>query len=584
MAFDGIVIANVIRDLKKNLLEGRVYKIYQPESDELNMIIKNGKENYRLMLSANASLPLVYLISSSKENPKTAPGFCMLLRKHIGNGRIVDIVQPEFERIVEFTIEHLDEMGDLCRKKLIIEIMGKHSNIIFTDNNGNIIDSIKHVSHMVSSVREVLPGKKYVYPPAGDKISPYKLTREYFDEVMMAKPVNLTKAIYTSITGFSPVAANELLYRAGIDGGLKSECLTEKEKDKLYRVLVSCIDEIFHGKFQPQIVFDGYNPVEFSSIALTMYNDLNVENREDISVLLDEYYCRKNLVTRMRQKSADLRHVVSTALERSVRKFDLQKKQLDDTRDREKYRIYGELINTYGYTVKQGSKSFTALNYYDNTEIEIPLDPIIPVMSNAGRYFEKYNKQKRTFEALSKLIVETEQEIEYLKTVRIFLDLAVDENSLTQVKEELTEGGYIKKRNTKGNSKKGLVKKPSSKPFHYISSDGFHIFAGKNNLQNDELSFKVASGNDLWFHAKKMPGSHVIVKLEGLDDVPDSTYNEAARIAAYYSSGRENPKVEIDYTRRKNLKKPTGAKPGYVIYHTNYSMLASPDITGIDSY
>ena len=584
MAFDGIVIANVVRDLKEKLIDGRIYKIYQPEGDELSLLIKNGKENYRLMLSANASLPLVYIVTSTKENPMTAPGFCMLLRKHIGNGRIVDIAQPGFERIVEFTIEHLDEMGDLCRKKLIIEIMGKHSNIIFIDDNGQIIDSIKHVSHLVSSVREVLPGRAYIYPPAGEKISPYELNRAYFDDVIMKKMTGLTKAIYTSITGFSPLAANELIYRAGLDGDSKPESISISERDRLYQILTSCIDDIAHDRFYPQIVFDGYNPVEFSSINLTMYQDLKVERRDDISSLLDEYYYRKNLVTRMKQKSADLRHIVSTALTRSIRKYDLQRKQLNDTEDREKYKIYGELINTYGYTVSQGSKSFKAVNYYDDTEIEIPLDPTIPVMSNAAVYFEKYNKKKRTWEALSDLIPETEQEIEYLKSVQTFLDMAVDEVSLAQVKSELEDGGYIRKKHVKGKGKKGSAKPASGKPFHYISSDGFHIYVGKNNIQNDELSFKVAGGNDLWFHAKKMPGSHVIVKLDGAEDVPDATYNEAARLAAYYSSGRDNPKVEIDYTRRKNLKKPAGANPGYVIYHTNFSMLAVPDIAGIADY
>lgn len=579
MAFDGIVISNIVKDMKEKLTGGRIYKIYQPEDDELNLVIKNGRETYRLMLSANASLPLIYLIPFSKENPMTAPGFCMLLRKHIGNGRITDIAQPGFERIVELNIEHLDEMGDLCQKKLIIEIMGKHSNIIFMDENGTILDSIKHISHMVSSVREVLPGRKYASPPSGGKISPFDLTREYFDKTIMTKPVNLTKAIYTSITGFSPVTANELLYRAGLDGGINAEGLAAEEKDRLYQVIISCIDDISHGRYTPQIVFDKNEPVEFSSIELTMYTDLNVEDREDISVLLDEYYYRKALVTRMRQKSADLRHIVNTAYERALRKYDLQRKQLDDTCDREKYRIYGELINTYGYTVKQGSRSFVALNYYDDKEIEIPLDPLIPVMSNAAVYFEKYNKKKRTFDALSKLITETEDELDYLKSVQTFLDMAVDEASLLQVREELSCGGYIRKKQTGG--RKGAGKQAMAKPYHYISSDGFHIYAGKNNIQNDELSFKSADADDLWFHAKKMPGSHVIVRLNGAKDVPDDTYNEAARIAAYYSAGRDNPKVEIDYTRRKNLKKPAGAKPGYVIYHTNFSMVASTDITGI---
>jgi predicted ribosome quality control (RQC) complex YloA/Tae2 family protein len=279
----------------------------------------------------------------------------------------------------------------------------------------------------------------------------------------------------------------------------------------------------------------------------------------------------------MRQKSADLRKIVSTCIERTSKKYDLQLKQLKDTEDRDKYKVYGELINTYGYSVEPGAKSFTALNYYTNEEIEIPLDSTISVLDNSKKYFARYNKLKRTYEALEKLTVETKEELEYLQSVQTFLDMTMDENALLQLKEELTMCGYIKGRY----GKKGDKKTVKSKPYHYISSDGFHMYVGKNNIQNDELTFKFANGGDMWFHAKKMPGSHVIVRLEGAEELPDRTYEEAARLAAYYSSGRDNPKVEIDYTERRNLKKPAGAKPGYVIYHTNYSMVAEPSILGI---
>ncbi len=576
MAFDGVVISNIVYDLKEKLTGGRIYKIYQPENDELNIVIKNNKDSYRLMLSADASLPLIYILGLSKENPMSAPNFCMLLRKHIGNGRIIDVMQPGFERIVEFTIEHLDEMGDVCRKKLIIEIMGKHSNIIFTDHNGMIIDSIKHVSHLVSSVREVLPGRRYEYPPDGGKINPMELDRGLFDSTVMTKTADACKAIYTSLTGFSPVVANEICYRADIDPRTSVAELGEGA-DRLYKCTMDIVDQIKRRDYDPVIVFDGYKPVEFSSVMLTMYSDKQIEHRNSISELLDEYYYRKALVTRMRQKSTDLRRIVQTAIERTSRKYDLQMKQLKDTENREKYKVYGELINTYGYSVKQGEKSFKALNYYTNEEIIIPLDSQIPVMDNAKRYFAKYNKQKRTCEALTKLTVETREELEHLQSVQAFLDMAVDEAALAEVKEELTMCGYIRGHYGSKNNKK----KVKSKPYHYVSSDGFHMYVGKNNLQNDELTFKFANGKDMWFHAKKMPGSHVIVKLMEADELPDQTYEEAARLAAYYSSGRTNPKVEIDYTERKNLKKPAGAKPGFVIYHTNYSMVAEPDISGI---
>ncbi len=577
MAFDGIVVSNIVSDLKKKIINGRIYKIYQPENDELNIIIKNNKESYRLLLSADASLPLIYLMQLTKENPMNAPVFCMLLRKHIGNGRIVDISQPGFERIVEFTIEHLDEMGDLCRKKLIIEIMGKHSNIIFTDEKGIIIDSIKHISHLVSSVREVLPGKQYVYPPSGGKCSPFEADIDYFANSVFAKPLPASKALYTSVTGISPLIANELCYRAGIDGNLSTSALSDDDKNSIFAEFEKLVFNIKNEDYKPCIIYDGYNPVDFSSVELTMYSDLKTEYKNDISRTLEEYYFRKSKVTRIRQKSADLRKIVSVAIERTSRKYDLQLKQLRDTENREKYKVYGELINTYGYNVTEGSKSFKALNYYTGEEIEIPLDSNISVMDNAKRYFDKYNKLKRTNEALSKLVVETGDELKYLKSVQTFIDMTLDENALAQVKDELVLSGYIKaKYGAKAN--KNIAK---SKPYHYISSDGFHMYVGKNNLQNDELTFKFANSGDMWFHAKNMPGSHVIVRLEKADDLPDKTYEEAASLAAYYSSGRDNPKVEVDYTKRGNLKKPAGAKPGFVIYHTNYSMMAKPSLAGI---
>lgn len=577
MAFDGIVISNVVRDMKEKLVDGRIYKIYQPEKDELNIVIKNNRENYRLLISADASLPLIYFQQTSKENPMTAPNFCMLLRKHINNGRIVDIYQPGFERIVVIVIEHLDEMGDLKRKKLITEIMGKHSNIIFATEDNIIIDSIKHISHMVSSVREVLPGRVYEYPPAGGKVSPLEVGEEDFIKRVKGSPVNLIKAIYQNITGFSPVAAAEVCYRADLDGNASTASLKDTDVKLLSDRFFGVVEDIKSGNYAPQIILDGYTPVEFSSIEMTMYGDKTIEHRNSISQVLDEYFYRKSAVTRIRQKSADLRKIVSNAIERSSKKYDLQLKQLKDTESREKYRVYGELINTYGYGVEPGADSMEALNYYTNEMIKIPLDKTISVMENSKKYFAKYNKLKRTYEALTGLTVETREELDHLTSVQTFLDMAIDENSLTQVKEELISCGYIKGHY----GRKGDRKAAKSKPMHYVSSDGFHMYVGKNNIQNDELTFKFANGGDMWFHAKKMPGSHVIVRLEGAVELPDSTYEEAARLAAYYSSGRTAPKVEIDYTERRNIKKPAGAKPGFVIYHTNYSMVAEPHIAGI---
>ena len=575
MAFDGITIANIVHDLNQTILGGKINKIAQPENDELILTIKNNRTQYRLFLSASASLPLIYLTGNNKPGPLTAPNFCMLLRKHIGSGKIISITQPGMERVIRFEIEHLNEMGDLCTKYLIVEIMGKHSNIIFTNDNEQIIDSIKHVSAHMSSVREVLPGRPYFIPATQAKADPFELTADILCEQILNKPAPTAKAIYTSVTGISPLIAEEICYRAGIDGGVPTDGLSSLEKLHLAHTFLRIMEDIRQGMFEPNIVYKGKEPVEFASLKLTQYQDFSVTEFSSISELLETYYAEKNIVTKIRQKSVDLRKIVQTSLERNVKKYQLQQKQMKDTEKKDKYRIWGELINTYGYGLEPGIKFFEALNYYTNETVNIPLDPTLTPQENAKKYFDKYSKLKRTADALEKLLQETDSEIRHLESIAASLDIAVSEDDLIQIKEELTEYGYIRRKYTTG--KKVKI---TSKPFHYVSSDGFHMYVGKNNYQNEELSFKFASGNDWWFHAKGQPGSHVIVKTNG-EELPDRTFEEAGRLAAYYSKGRQAPKVEIDYTLKKNLRKPTGGKPGFVVYYTNYSLLIEPDIKGI---
>lgn len=610
MAFDGITIANITLELRRELLGGRISKIAQPESDELLLTVKNNGRQYRLLLSASASLPLVYLTETNLPSPPTAPGFCMLLRKHLQNARIVDIAQPGLERIIRIELEHLDELGDLCRKQLITEIMGKHSNIIFCDSQGRIIDSIKHISGMVSSVREVLPGRDYFIPRTQDKENPLRFCTAYTDmaantaasdtvseesphlfltdecdrthltyvnllEQMRLKPMPVYKALYTSYTGLSPVIAQEICHRAGIDGDTPANVLSEAALRALYDVLADMMTQVVCGDFAPAVVYDGREPVEYASLPLTLYADKTSKRYDSVSALLERYYAEKSALTRIRQKSADLRRIVQTVLERNIKKYDLQTRQMKDTEKRDKYKVYGELLNAYGYNVEPGAKSMEALNYYTNEMITVPLDETLTPQENAKKYFDKYGKLKRTYEALSELTVQVKEEISHLESILTALDIAAQEEDLVQIREELVESGYIRRR---GGAKKVRV---TSRPFHYISSDGFHMYVGKNNYQNDELTFKFANGNDWWFHAKKIPGSHVVVKTEG-KELPDRTFEEAARLAAYYSRGREQDKVEIDYLRRKDVKKPNGAKPGFVVYYTNYSMAISADISGIE--
>ena len=290
--------------------------------------------------------------------------------------------------------------------------------------------------------------------------------------------------------------------------------------------------------------------------------------------MLERYYAERETVTRIRQKSIDLRRIVQTALERNVKKYDLQLRQMEDTKKRDTYKIYGELLNTYGYSAEPGAKTLEAVNYYTGEPVTIPLDDTLTAQENAQRYFDKYGKMKRTYEALSELTVQVKEEIEHLESILSALDIAMQEEDLVQIREELIESGYIRR---KGGAKKAKI---TSKPFHYMSSDGFHLYVGKNNFQNDELTFKFATGGDWWFHAKQMPGSHVLLKTEG-KEVPDRAFEEAAKLAAYYSRGREQDKVEIDYIQKKHVKKPAGAKPGFVVYYTNYSMAIDSDISDL---
>lgn len=576
MAFDGITIANIVSELNHTIVGGKINKIAQPEADELMITVKNNRTQYRLFLSASASLPLIYLTGENKQGPLTAPNFCMLLRKHIGSARILSVTQPGLERILIFELEHLNELGDICRKKLMVEIMGKHSNIIFCQEDDTIIDSIKHISANMSSVREVLPGRTWFIPHTQDKMDPLSMSREAFTETVFGKNLPVFKAVYTSLTGFSPLIAEELCVRSGIDPKRQAQELEETEKETLWQTTDDLVDRIRRQDFSPVIVYQEEEPLEFAAFPLTKYQDQKSVSYESISQVLESYYSMKNKITLIRQKSADLRRIVTTAIERTSKKYELQQKQQKDTEKKEKYRIYGELLNTYGYHLEEGARSLEALNYYTNEMITIPLDEHLSAAENAKKYFDRYTKLKRTEEALNELLEETRSDLEHLESIRTSLDIALDEDDLVEVREELMEYGYLRRKGSSGKKKKIV-----SRPFHYRSSDGFDIYVGKNNFQNDELSFKFASGNDWWFHAKGQPGSHVIVKSNG-EELPDRTFEEAARLAAFYSKGRQAPKVEIDYTQKKNLKKPNGAKPGFVIYHTNYSMIAEPKIHEIE--
>ena len=573
MAFDGIVISNLSYELNTNLVGGRISKISMPEENELIFTVKNNAKTYRLLISASASLPLVYLTDVNKPAPKVAPAFLMLLRKYIGTAKITDIFQMGLERILCFKLEHLNELGDLSHKCMYVEIMGKHSNIIFTDENNKIIDSIKRISANMSSLREVLPGREYFLPDELKKKDLLNTELEEFTEILKSKEYALSKSIYMNFAGISPLIAEEIVLRASLPSQAPSTSLSELEYTHLFHTIKNLLDDINAHNFSPNIVYRKEEALEFSSVELLSYNgeEYKKYSYDSVSKMLYDFYSSREAFVLNRQKSSDLRRIVNTALERASKKYDLQEKQLQDADKKNIYRVYGDLLNTYGYSLKGGESSFTTENFYDdNKEITIPLDKNKSAKENAKKYYDKYAKLSRTTKALSEEIVNTKNDIEHLLSIQTALDVSSDDESLSQIRQELVDFGYIKKHSS------GKQKKSTSHPYHYISTDGYDIYVGKNNYQNEELTFKVATGNDWWFHAKGIPGSHVILKSNNEEDLPDRVYEEAAALAAFYSKAKDSEKVEVDYIQKKNIKKVAGAAPGFVIYHSNWSMVATP--------
>jgi len=469
----------------------------------------------------------------------------------------------------------------LCTKQLIFELMGKYSNIIFASSDDMIIDSIKRVPSTVSSIREVLPGRRYEFPQ--ELMERDILTEDViaFSEVIRGSSDSIMRTLYINYAGISPLMSQEICCRAGIDADLPSDSLNDDQINDLYNEIKVLVDRIKCGNFEPTLISRKEEPVDFAGVRTKLYesDDYEQTGYESISKLLEFFYAAKDSRTRIRQKSADLRKIVTNALERSTKKYDLQEKQLKDCGAKEKFKVYGDLLNTYGYSIRVGNKSFTCRNFYDgDKEITIPLDEHKTGIENAKKYFDKYSKLRRTEDALGDEILRTKADIDHLTSVLQSLDMSTSEADLAQIRVELEEFGYVKRRD-RINDKHGKAKQPKSDPMHF-KSHGYDLYVGKNNYQNEELAFRVAGPEDWWFHAKGVPGSHVIVKTDNSNgEVPDEVFEDAASLAAFYSKNSTNEKVEVDYTRRKNLRRVTGAAPGFVIYHTNYSMVASPKQT-----
>ena len=589
MAFDGITVAALVSELNTQLANGHVKKIAQPEPDEITLQIstppvRNAEGEtvrercmHKLKLSSNASLPLVYLTDENKTSPLTAPNFCMLLRKHLSGAAITNVSQHGLERMIRIELNNRNELGDSVDYSLIIELMGKHSNIIFVDADDVIIDSIKHVNSLMSSVREVLPGRKYFIPNTLEKTDPFEVDINFWNDVIFKKSTTVAKAISGSVTGFSRIMGYELAFRAGVDGDDPVSALNGNKKSAIINCFRDVIDQINKSAFSPVIYYENGAPKEFSSIPLSVYDDLEKKELNLISDAINNYYSEKDKLTRIKSRSSDLMNVIKTNIERCAKKLDILQKQIKDTEKKDKFKIYGELITTYGYTLdlpckdeSQKEIKLHCTNHYTGEEVDINLDPTLSVPDNANKYFDKYNKLKRTFTAVTEQLETAESELAHLESILSALEIARSDEDISAIRKELEESGYIRRQTGKKGKKNTVV----SKPLHYISSDGYDIYVGKNNYQNEDITFKLATGNDWWFHAKKTPGSHVVIKANNAEP-PDATFEEAAALAAYFSKGRGSEKLEIDYLQKKNIKKPAGGKPGFVVYYTNYSIMAS---------
>ncbi len=576
MPFDGIVVKCIVNELSEVLTGGRIEKIFQPESDEIIINIRAKGRNLKLLLSANPSYPRIHLTDSSKDNPLAPPVFCMLLRKHLSGGKITGIEFHNFERIVTITAESVNELGDLTEKRLIIEIMGRHSNIILLNADGKILDSIKHIDSEVNRVREIMPGRAYISPPPQDKTNPETLDLDKF--IAESKAVSgsgVEKHLLNSIKGFSPLLCKEVCFLAGIDGSKPFSSLSGAEIDSLLKALKEVIEKISGCLFNPCIIFDtrlNNKPLDFHCLPIQQFP--GTKHFPSMSNVLDLFYLEKDRIERSKQKKSDVLKVLNNNLDRCNKKLALQFDKLREVADRDKLKLFGELITANIYCMEKNVKKVSLLNYYsENSEyLDIPLDENLSPQENAQRYFKQYSKAKSAFISTNKQLEENQREMQYLEGVLQLLENCSTVQEIDEVRHELMEQGYL---SSKGLKNKNKNIKPSS-PLHFKSSDGYDILVGKNNRQNDLLTLKQSSFNDIWLHTRNIPGSHTIIKNQQ-KEIPNSTLLEAALIAAYHSKAKLSSGVPVDYTQVKNVKKPPGSKPGMVTYSSFKTIIVTPD-------
>lgn len=560
MPFDGIVMNAVCSELKNTIMGSRIEKISQPAKDEVILQLHSYGKGFRLVLSANAVNSRVHLTQNAPANPATPPNFCILLRKYLAGGRITGINQPGMERILEIFIEGANEIGDITTKILVIEVMGKHSNIILLNNNRKIIDSIKHIDSSVNRLREILPGRDYSYPETQDKLNPLEASPDSIRESLntVSDSRELEKRLVSLYTGISPFFARKLVDSA-------QDELPAAAVEAFYNYM----QKTESGKFNPCVIYEGAGQVDFHCF----FGDCSGNRHfSTISSAADAFYTQKNDLNKIQQFKSKLSSSVSQKLEKCTKKINIQYGKLEDVSDMDNLKLYGELLTSNLYMIKDSPEEVKVLNYYANPpeDITIKLDSNISPSRNAQKFFKKYNKAKSTSEAANKQLHSLLPEKSYLENLLYQIEQAEDMTALSEINDELVSEGIISLGNKKVKQAQHI-----SEPYQFVSTDGFVILAGKNNRLNDRLTLKLARKSDLWLHTRNIPGSHVIIKTENRD-VPDSTLHEAAVIASYYSKARLSSNVPVDYTAVRNVKKPTGAKPGFVIYENFKTINVTP--------
>ena len=565
MPLDALCLTAVAGEVRAAVQGGKIDKIYQPTRDEVVLYIRGPAGNVRLLLSANPGHPRAHLTERNRENPEQPPMFCMLLRKHLQGARILELNQPPLERILDFRLETLDELGDRVERRLVLEAMGRSANLLLLDGEGRIVDCTRRVDgDLARGQRQLLPGLFYRQPPAVDKLNPFTLSPEEL-RLVLSNPLGKAwdKLLLDSFTGLSPLVARELAFRAGDDS---EKLAAELEK------LGKAVEE---NHFTAYLLVREGKPVDFTFLPVLQYGpETESIPRESFSALLDDFFSDRESAERVRQRGQDLVKSVTSARDRTARKLGNQARELEATKNRERLRELGDILTSNLHLMEKGMSTFRTMDFYDpeGGEVDIPLDPLLTPQQNAAKYYKEYNKAKTAEEMLTIQIEKGEKELEYLNSVLENIALAEGEKDLQEIRQELTETGYLRRPKTAAKR----AKKVSGKPMEFRSSAGLRISVGKNNSQNDLLTTKLAYKSDIWLHTQKIHGSHVILWLEG-GEADARSLTEAAQLAAYFSQARDGSKVPVDYTPVKYVKKPAGARPGMVVYTTYQTAVVEPD-------